>query len=111
MKLPKPVADYVKAQNARDAAALCACFSTRAFVHDEGLDHRGAAAVKRWIEDTLAKYEFQIEPIGISGSGPESVLTAKLSGSFPGSPVTMDFHFKVAKGQVSSLIIQPHDAT
>lgn len=110
MKLQKSVADYVAAQNARDPEGVFACFSKDAFVHDEGRDHRGAAAIKRWIQDSLAKYEFQIEPVGVSGSASASVLTAKLSGSFPGSPVVLDFRFKISKGRVSSLIIEPHAA-
>jgi hypothetical protein len=109
MKLPKAIAQYVKGQNARDTSASLACFSKDAFVQDEGQDYRGEDEIKDWIQGGFRKYEFQIEPVAISGLS-AGVLTAKLSGSFPGSPVLLDFRFKISKGRVSSLVIEPHGA-
>jgi hypothetical protein len=109
MRLPKAIAQYVKGQNARDVAAILACFSKNAFVHDEGQDYRGEDKIKGWIEGTLKKYEFTIDPLAISGSS-AGVLTAKLSGSFPRSPVMLDFRYEIGDGRVSSLVIEPHGA-
>ena len=108
MKLPKAIAQYVNGQNAPDVGAILACFSKDAFVHDEGRDYRGEGQIKTWIKATLRKYEFKIDPVGVARSGAETVMAGKLSGSFPGSPVVMNFRFKLARGLVVSLIIEQH---
>jgi hypothetical protein len=37
----------------------------------------------------------------------EKIVATKLSGDFPGSPVTLDFVFQLEDGKISSLEIQP----
>src|SRR5882724_7190542 len=108
MKLPKAISAYVNGQNARDVEAILACFSKEAFVHDEGHDYRGKDKIKGWIKGTLKKYEFKIDPVGVARRETETVMAGKLSGSFPGSSVILDFRFEFARGLIVSLIIEQH---
>jgi hypothetical protein len=54
---------------------------------------------------TNAKYKTKYEPLEISNSGAESILTAKISGNFPGSPAIIKSHFETKNGKISSLHI------
>jgi hypothetical protein len=46
-----PVIDaLVEAMNAHDEEMLAACFSREAIVHDGGLEYRGPAAIRRWMQ-------------------------------------------------------------
>jgi ketosteroid isomerase-like protein len=106
IKLPKIVAAYVQAQNAHDAKSILACFSENALVHDEGEDHRGKKAIAEWIDKTTKKYKPHFRPTKIEVGDEETVLAVKVSGTFEGSPVDLDFHFVIKNEFIESLKIQ-----
>ena len=105
MKLPAIVTELVNAQNSQDSAAYAACFTVDATVFDEGHDHKGREEIKTWNEDTTAKYQSLMEPIEYSESGDMAVLTAKISGTFPGSPIVLKYNMELAQGLIRSLKI------
>lgn len=35
----------------------------------------------------------------------ETVVTVEISGTFPGSPISLDYHFAIASGKIASLTI------
>jgi hypothetical protein len=49
---------------------------------------------------------YVLTPIGLSQEGTETILNAKLSGDFPGSPLSMRFHFVLREGKISKLDIR-----
>lgn len=103
--LPKPLADFIAAQNEFDIDAFVKTFADNATVHDEGGDYRGRVEIRRWNETTNAKYKTKMEPIAfVQGSG-ESILTIMMSGTFPGSPLSAKFHFVLKEGKIASLRI------
>jgi ketosteroid isomerase-like protein len=104
--IPHPINAYVQATNERDNDAFGALFTEDAIVHDEGQEHRGVIAIRKWLRSTVEKYQFTLTPIGLSQEGTETILTAKLSGDFPGSPLLMRFHFVLREGKISSLDIR-----
>jgi hypothetical protein len=106
IKLPKIIAAYVQAQNAHDAKATLACFSENAFVHDEGEDHHGKKAIAEWIDKTTKKYKPHFSPTKIVEGDKETILAVRVSGSFEGSPVDLDFHFVIENELIASLNIQ-----
>jgi len=106
-KLPKVVAAYVEAYNARNREAAVACFSEEALVHDEGKDHRGRKAIREWIGETIERYQPLLSPGKIEGSDRNPVVAVTVSGSFPGSPVTLSFHFTIEEGRIAELKIAP----
>lgn len=105
MNLPKVIADLVKAQEEFDTEAFAGCFSDTAVVFDEGRTHQGRNEIKLWISKANQEYRTVMTPIGYTESGQTGILKAEVSGSFPGSPVTLDYHFSVSNGQIDSLKI------
>ncbi len=106
MKMPHTIRAYVQATNARDHDAFGALFTQDAIVHDEGQEHRGVAAIRRWLTSTVEKYQFTLTPTSLAQEGPETILTATLSGDFPGSPLAMRFHFVLREDKIAQLDIR-----
>src|SRR5438046_2672311 len=65
-KLPVVISAYVEASNSRDAERFGTLFTKDAIVHDEGQDHRGVTAIKKWLASTAKKYAFTLTPIRLS---------------------------------------------
>ncbi len=105
LTLPKTVANYLAAVEAKDADMLALCFADDALVHDEGRDYRGLDAIKSWMQETQTKYKYVMKPLDASVSGKTVKLRARLTGEFPGSPVDLDFRFTLANDKISSLEI------
>lgn len=104
--LPAPVAAYWTAANAGDTVAAAASFAPDATVQDEGHTHRGADAIAGWIEQTTQAAHPVVEPLRHTTEAGRLLVTGKVSGSFPGSPVELDFAFTLANGQISKLEIK-----
>jgi hypothetical protein len=105
LKLPGPVTNYLAADKAKDPDMLALCFALDALVHDEGADYRGLDAIKAWKRKAGAKYQYVVEPLDASVSETVVKLHARLTGNFPGSPVELDFTFKLANDKITSLEI------
>ena len=103
MNLPKVVADLIKAQNEFDAAAYASLFSETAEVFDEGETHSGRREIERWIDHSNKNYQSVMKPLEYTENGTASILTAACSGTFPGSPITLKFHFDIVDGQIQHL--------
>jgi hypothetical protein len=106
LTLPRPVATYLAAVEAKDADMLALCFADDARVHDENRDYRGLDAIRAWKQETDAKYRYVMEPLVASVSENTVKLRARLTGDFPGSPVELDFTFMLAHDKITSLEIQ-----
>jgi ketosteroid isomerase-like protein len=105
--LTEIVAAYVEAYNARNREAAAACFSEDALVHDEGKDHRGQKEIREWTRETIEKYQPVLTPWKGEGSDRKAVVAMTVSGNFPGSPVTLSFHFTIENGRIAELSIVP----
>ncbi|MBO9703353.1 MAG: nuclear transport factor 2 family protein [Sporocytophaga sp.] len=105
MNLPNLITAFVKAQNAGESAAYVACFTPDAVVFDEGKNHRGRDEIKAWKEETNEKYNTVMEPVEYSTTDDTGKLSAKISGTFEGSPILLNFHFAFADGLIRSLKI------
>jgi hypothetical protein len=101
------IAAYVAASNARDPEKLASCFTPEAIVRDEGETYHGPAGVSRWIAHTFASYVFSIEPLDAATEADRTVLTSRLTGNFPGSPVDLRFTFRLEDDHIVSLEIAP----
>ena len=102
--LPIPLAEWVAAKNAHDVEAQVACFSADASVDDEGTIVRGTDAVRGWVARVTAAYDLTVDPTGYEGGadGP-GVLSALVSGSFPGSPLEFRYHVTLRYGLIADL--------
>lgn len=105
-KMPKVISAYVKASNDRDGEAFGTLFTEDAAVHDEGKEHRGVAAIQRWLASTAKKYAFTLKPINVSQQATETILTVEMTGDFPGSPLSARFCFVIHEGQIARLDIR-----
>jgi ketosteroid isomerase-like protein len=105
VNLPRIIQEYLDASNAHDVKAILSCFSDDALVHDEGKDFRGRKIIEDWIVTTIDKYKFQFKPLNIKNDDAESVVAVEVSGTFPGSPVTPDYHFKIEDDKIRALSI------
>ena len=103
--LPAPVANYLAADKAKDPERVARCFTTDARVHDEDKDYRGTAAIKSWKQDSNAKYEYTVEPLDASILNDTVHLRARLSGTFPNSPVELNYTFKLADDKIAEMSI------
>jgi hypothetical protein len=103
MNLPKVVTDLIKAQNEFDAMTYANLFSETAVVFDEGKTHKGRLEIERWIDHSNKNYQSVMQPLEYTENGTTSILTAECSGNFPGSPITLKFHFDIVDGQIQHL--------
>jgi ketosteroid isomerase-like protein len=105
VKLPRIIDDYISASNAHDVKSILSCFSDDAVVHDEGETLHGKQAIEGWIAKTIEKYEFQFKPLSIKDEDSEVILTVEVSGTFDGSPVTLDYRFNISDEKITLLTI------
>lgn len=103
MNLPKIITDLVNAQNSFDSIAYTNCFSETAVVFDEGKTHNGRIEIQHWIEESNKKYRSVMKPLEYTENGTSSVLSAECSGTFPGSPIVLKFHFDIVDGLIQHL--------
>lgn len=103
MNLPKIITDLVNAQNSFDSIAYTNCFSETAMVFDEGKTHNGRVEIQHWIEESNEKYRSVMKPLEYTENGTSSVLSAECSGTFPGSPIVLKFHFDIVDGLIQHL--------
>ena len=104
--LPTPIATYIVAENSGDTEALAQCFAEDAIVRDEGQTIRGLAAIKQWKAETKKKYQHAIEPLASVQKGEKTIVTNRLTGNFPGSPIVLQFIFRLdERDKISSLEI------
>src|SRR5207244_4210631 len=103
IRLPPAIDLYVNAENSGDVDALSGCFAPTASVRDEGRIYRGLSAIQQWKADTKRRYNHIVTPLVLSDQGHHTVLRARLDGSFPGSPVTLEFRFVLEDGKIASL--------
>src|SRR5688500_5406907 len=106
LNLPKPIAAFFAADKA-DGEAISQCFTEDAVVKDEGHTYGGRAAIKKWKTDASAKYQYTSEPFACEQKDGVSIVTSRLTGNFPGSPVSLRFFFKLDGDRIASLEIIP----
>ena len=105
LQLPAPVERYIQIANSGMPEAAPECFASDAIVRDEGETYEGVAAITSWMAATKKKYGHTITPLELAGRDGESVVKARLAGSFPGSPITVNFNFVLAGGKIRLLVI------
>lgn len=105
LKLPEIVANYYAAEASGDYAALAQCFAENGWIRDEGHTHSGRTAIAQWMAAAKEKYHHETEPALVGIHNGRIVVSARVTGQFPGSPVTLDQVFVLAGGQILSLEI------
>lgn len=102
LNLPNPVVAYFTADEL-NAEAVAQCFTDDAVVKDEGHVYNGRAAIKQWKEDASTKYSYTSEPLACEQKDYKTIVTCRLTGNFPGSPVDLQFAFELVGEKIASL--------
>jgi len=106
VQLPNSIAAYFAADRG-DSEAVARCFTDSAVVKDEGHTYNGLAAIKQWKTDSSNKYTYTIEPFASEEKGGTTIVTSRLTGNFPGSPVNLRFFFGLEGNKIALLEIIP----
>lgn len=106
MHLPRPIEIYFSSDTAHDTDALATCFAVDATVRDEGRTFEGLGAITAWRTETKKQYRDTVEPVEAVRRDGQTVVTARVSGDFPGSPVTLTFIFRLERDHIASLEIR-----
>ena len=106
LDLPQSIAAYFTADKA-DGEAVSQCFTENAVVKDEGHTHLGRAAIRQWKTEASATYQYTCEPSACEQRGGKVVVTCRLTGNVPGSPVDLRFFFELEGDKIASLEIIP----
>ena len=106
LDLPQPIAAYFSADK-EDSESVARCFTEDAIVKDEGHTYRGRADIQQWKADVATKYRYTTEHLACEQKDGKVVVTSRLTGNFPGSPVTLRFLFGLDGDKIASLEIIP----
>ncbi|HBT42211.1 MAG TPA: hypothetical protein DIW51_01295 [Rhodospirillaceae bacterium] len=105
MNLPAPVQTYFDADEAAAGPAPIGAFAPDAVVKDEGKTHAGHAAIEAWWRAAKAQYQHTAEPCEVTEAHGLTIVRAKVTGKFPGSPALLTFTFLLDDGQIAALEI------
>jgi NAD(P)H dehydrogenase (quinone) len=105
------LASFVKANNDRDTDSVVACFSTGAVVHDDGQVMRGTDEIRQWIAELFRKFQYVVAPTNVRELENGAILTATITGNFPGARVSLDYHCRTLGDTIDVMIIQPSRLT
>lgn len=103
MQLPDPIRTFFAAT---DRDILIGAFAPDAVVHDEAQTHRGADEIGDWWSASKTKYRHQAEPLDLADNTGKSVVRARVTGDFPGSPAVLTFRFGLTGDRISDLEIE-----
>lgn len=103
MNLPNIIAALVNAQNQYKSHSYADCFTDNAVVFDEGKTYNGKTEIENWISEANNEYKTIMKPLNYDEK--ENILSAEISGTFPGSPAILKYHFELINGLIQSLKI------
>jgi len=105
IKLPQIIQKYIDSSNRHDVQSILSRFSDDAVVRDEGETLRGKKAIEDWLTRTIGKYKFQLNPVTFRQDNAEVIVAMEVSGTFDGSPITLDYRFIATNEKITSLTI------
>jgi len=105
LDLPDPIARYFAADRRRDPASVAACFTADAIVIGEGNTYAGRQAILEWMANASTQYTYTVEPLLCAEEDARTIVTGRLVGNFPGSPVDLRYLFAIAGDRIASLEI------
>jgi hypothetical protein len=103
--LPVPLEAFVTATNAADNETFLEVFAEDAYLRDWGREFHGRDGIARWNRtDNIGKRaHFAVLDVSITNGGAGATLTVDVSGN--GFNGVSDLEFRLADGQITSLII------
>jgi hypothetical protein len=105
IELPPVIAAFFHATNTREFADFLSLFTADAHVNDEANDYYGAE-IAAWIDRATADTKPTADVTDITRDGEQFVVTAGVSGNFPGSPVQLRYYFTLKDDKIATLLIK-----
>ncbi|WMJ68638.1 nuclear transport factor 2 family protein [Stenotrophomonas sp. 24(2023)] len=105
LDLPPALSRYFALANGDPGVRADDCFTADAIVHDERQDHQSTAAISTWIAKARAAYQHQVQPLSVDVKDGRHVVTSRVRGNFPGSPVVLTHAFVLADDRIVALEI------
>ena len=107
LPLPEPLAAFFAAQG-QAPGALAGCFTADGVVQDEGQTYQGREAIAAWHARARTQTSFVSTPHTLERQGAADVIvTSRVEGNFPGSPVDLRYRFRMAGGLIAALEVAP----
>jgi hypothetical protein len=95
---------YFELATQADTEPYFAQFADDAVVEDEGRERRGIAEIRTWRTE-IPTVHYDVRSVDRQGNTADARV--HISGTFPGSPITLAFHFEYAHdGKISVLRIR-----
>lgn len=104
LTLPEPIAAYFVADQ-QSPEAVVRCFTAQAVVKDEGRSHVGLDAIRAWKLAATSQYNYTCEPFAMVQQNGRQLVTSRVTGNFPGSPVDLKYDFRLDGDLIASLTI------
>ena len=104
--LPEAITQYLDATNRFDADSAAACFTPEATVQDDGKTYTGAEEIRQWVAQASEAYQPQARAVHAVAKEGRTAVTVSVAGSFPGSPVDLEFEFSLLNEKIAKLTIQ-----
>lgn len=105
LTLPDAVRMFFALGNGEVASSLSQCLADDAVVYDEGGVHAGHAAIADWMREVRQKYGFTAEPRTMAWGDTTLTVRTRVSGRFPGSPIELDYVFRMEADRIAELRI------
>lgn len=106
MDMPRIVSMYFDADGRNDADALLQTLAVDAVVEDENARHQGTVAIRDWWLAAKKATQYLAEPLEYAVDGDTALVRARVSGKFPGSPVTLTHAFTIKDDRIVRLEIR-----
>lgn len=105
MTIPSVIQAYFAADRQDGAVALVPLFKADAVVSDERRSHEGIAAIRDWWATAKERYDHRTEPLDAQFTDGVHVVKARVTGRFPGSPLTLTYRFRLIDDTIATLEI------
>lgn len=103
--LPAPLSRYFLLANGEPGTRVEQCFAAAATVRDERQQHQGHTAIAAWVAQTRAAYQHHVVPLQLHVQDGRHIVSAQVSGTFPGSPVALTHAFTLQGDGIVALDI------
>ena len=105
IELPAPIAGFFQIHNSGMTGDFLDLFTADAVVFDESHEYRGDA-IRTWMANAISQYHpLHAEVTSLEPGGDQTVATARVSGTFPGSPAQLRYHFTLRDDKIAALRI------
>jgi hypothetical protein len=107
--LPPVVAQFIRAGNAFDGAALVATFAEDAMVNDIQREFWGIKAIQGWSGREIIGDRVTMDVTAVTEHYGEVIVTSRMDGDFDHSPfpdgLVLTYYFTVRDGKIVQIII------